>query len=112
MWLNDKDGNELIYWRKANAIHNWFVENVQIGADDCGDYEITREQLEKLLSDVISVLDSEELAEEVLPTCAGFFFGGTDYDEGYFADLIFTKDKLTKLLKENKDEVFFYTSSW
>ena len=24
------------YWRKANAIHNWFVENVQKYDDDCG----------------------------------------------------------------------------
>ena len=23
------------YWRKQNAIHNWFVENVQDGIDDC-----------------------------------------------------------------------------
>jgi hypothetical protein len=23
------------YWRKANAIHRWFVDNVQDGNDDC-----------------------------------------------------------------------------
>ena len=23
------------YWRKANAIHNWFVQNVQDGRDEC-----------------------------------------------------------------------------
>lgn len=37
------------YWRKANAIHNWFVENVQNGVDDCGVYEVTKEDLEELL---------------------------------------------------------------
>jgi len=27
------------YWRKANHIHAWFVENVQNGVDDCkGNY--------------------------------------------------------------------------
>jgi hypothetical protein len=36
-------------WRKANAIHNWFVENVQEGVDDCGIYEVSKEQLENLL---------------------------------------------------------------
>ena len=37
------------YWRKANAIHQWFVENVQDGTDDCGEYHVSREQLEELL---------------------------------------------------------------
>lgn len=37
------------YWRKANQIHNWFVENVQYGNDDCGIYEVTKDQLEELL---------------------------------------------------------------
>jgi len=26
---------EVGYWRKANQIHNWFVENVQNGIDEC-----------------------------------------------------------------------------
>ena len=38
------------YWRKANAVHRWFVENVQDGEDDCGTYEVNKEQLEELLS--------------------------------------------------------------
>ena len=29
---------EVLMWRKANAIHNWFVQNVQKGVDDCGVY--------------------------------------------------------------------------
>ena len=24
------------YWRKANAIHDWFVKNIQDGKDNCG----------------------------------------------------------------------------
>lgn len=36
------------YWRKANAIHAWFVENVQNGVDDCDTYLVTRDQLEAL----------------------------------------------------------------
>lgn len=36
------------YWRKANAIHQWFVNNVQNGEDDCGYYEVGGEQLEEL----------------------------------------------------------------
>ena len=37
------------YWRKANAVHKWFVENVQDREDDC-DYhrEVREEDLVKL----------------------------------------------------------------
>lgn len=38
------------YWRKANQIHNWFVNNVQGGIDDCGTYEVTEDQLAELLN--------------------------------------------------------------
>lgn len=38
------------YWRKANQIHKWFVDNVQNGEDDCGVYPVTFDQLTALLS--------------------------------------------------------------
>ena len=38
------------YWRKANAIHKWFVDNIQDGEDDCGYYEVAPEYLEELLN--------------------------------------------------------------
>ena len=41
---------EVGYWRKANAIHKWFVDNIQDGEDDCGYYEVAPEQLEELLN--------------------------------------------------------------
>ena len=37
------------YWRKANAIHQWFVNNVQNGEDDCKEYYVSVEQLQELL---------------------------------------------------------------
>jgi len=38
------------YWRKANAIHKWFVDNTQDGEDSNGrDSWVSREQLEELL---------------------------------------------------------------
>jgi hypothetical protein len=49
------------YWRKANQIHQWFVENVQDGQDDCGRYYVSREDLEKLLVKCKKVLESSQL---------------------------------------------------
>jgi hypothetical protein len=40
---------EVGYWRKANAIHKWFVDNVQNGIDDCCYYEVTKENIQELL---------------------------------------------------------------
>jgi hypothetical protein len=41
---------EVGYWRKANAIHKWFVDNVQSGKDDCKGYYVSTKDLEKLKS--------------------------------------------------------------
>lgn len=103
---------EAAYWRKANAIHKWFVDNVQEGNDDCGSYYVGREQLRKLLEIVTEVLKDHDRASELLPTQEGFFFGGYDYDEYYFEYLQDTKKSLTALLKENDDGEFYYQSSW
>lgn len=52
------------YWRKSNEIHNWFVENVQDGVDDCCYHdEVTRETLEELLDICKRVLASCELVD-------------------------------------------------
>ena len=105
---------EAVYWRKANAVHYWFVKNVQEGKDDCGEYYVRKEDLKQLLADCELVLDDHSLAAEFMPSVSGFFFGSTDYDEYYFADLKFTRDKLKKLLSEPEMDrySFYYSSSW
>ena len=37
------------YWRKVNAVHKWFVDNVQRGEDDCGEYYVPNSKLKELL---------------------------------------------------------------
>jgi len=34
---------EVGYWRKANHIHKWFVDNVQNGVDECLTYQVSIE---------------------------------------------------------------------
>lgn len=52
------------YWRKANQIHNWFVNNIQDGRDDCNYHrEVTKEDLSALLDVCKRVLDSCEMIE-------------------------------------------------
>lgn len=135
---------DVAYWRKANHIHQWFVDNVQEGEDDCKEYYVSRDDLQTLLDTCIKVLDNSKLVKgniekvmeiekngkliekekeiqkiedpstaiELLPTQEGFFFGGTDYDEYYYNDLVYTRDTLTELLKEKDSGDFYYQSSW
>jgi len=99
------------YWRKENAIHNWFVVNVQKGEDDCGRYYVSKENIETLLTLVNKVLKNHALAAKLLPTQSGFFFGSTDFDEYYFEGLEYTKTVLEEAIKCESDE-FYYHSSW
>ena len=106
------------YWRKANAIHNWIVTNCADGEDRCQRIYLTTKDLEKLLSLVNQVLENHDLADQLLPTVDGFFFGNKNYDEWYFKDLEYTKELLEKLLafmKDNKmsmDYDIIYQASW
>lgn len=105
---------EVAYWRKANAIHSWFVKNVQEGKDDCGTYYVSRGDLKNLMETCQTILDNPSKAEELLPTSSGFFFGSTEYDDWYFGDLKKTVDICKECLSIEDDLVdnFFYHSSW
>lgn len=51
------------YWRKANQIHKWFVDNVQDGNDDCKSYYVSTEDLEKLLNICKEVKEKAKLVD-------------------------------------------------
>lgn len=103
-------------WRKFNALHNWFVENVQEGDDNCAEYIVPIEMLKELrtiLTDVKKNRGNDKIAEELFPTADGFFFGGTDYDEYYYDNIDYTLEILEEIAKD--EEVwrdYTYRSSW
>lgn len=129
------------YWRKANAIHNWFVKNIQDGNDNCGEYYVGEEYLKRLLTICekvkkslvgtpkkkvkvksgwaggkdtfidVEVFKNTELAEELLPATSGFFFGDTEYGDYYLEDLDNTIEIITDALKEMENGGEIYYSS-
>jgi len=99
------------YWRKANQIHKWFVENVQNGVDNCGEYYVDSSDLRKLLELCKQVEVDNSLAESLLPSASGFFFGGTEYDEWYFNDISNTIQILEEALEDERGD-YYYSSSW
>jgi hypothetical protein len=117
---------EVGYWRKANAIHNFFVQECQKGIDECQLSIVKKSHLQDLLKrceramslkDIYlndGVIENGEGLETFLPTRSGFFFGGTEFDEWYFNDIEQTIELITKVLEETDFErqVIFYRSSW
>ena len=131
-----------MYWRKANHIHDWFVRNVQDGEDNCAEYHVSKENLQALLNDCKQVAQSlkdsptkkkkfkvgyngkediyeeydvftnTEVAEELLPTASGFFFGGTEYGRYYLQEIEETIKGLEEILASEDDASYYYQSSW
>lgn len=104
-------------WRKANAIHKWFVDNVQDGNDDCRESYVSTEKLEQLLQTCIEVRDDHSKAATLLPTADGFFFGDKTYDDYYFACIDQTIEMIAPLLVKEKvggrsELEYYYQSSW
>ncbi len=54
---------DLAYWRKANAIHQWFVDNCQEGNDDCRDAYVSRDQLQELLNLCLKVKATAKIGD-------------------------------------------------
>jgi hypothetical protein len=114
---------EAMYWRKANAIHKWFVDNVQGGKDECNEHFVSIEQLTKLRDVCAAVLADKSKAAALLPPKVGFFFGGTEIDDHYMQYVLNTVEKLDELLCTVEvvgdtarsiweDYDFYYCSSW
>ena len=101
------------YWRKANAIHNWFMQFTD--EDNCRPVYVEREKLVELLAICKNILKEkdEEIAEDLLPTASGFFFGSTEYDEWYWYQVEQTITILENILAKTDDNWYFeYQASW
>lgn len=121
MYLSRRETNpteEVAYWRKANMVHKWFVDNVQNGEDNCKPYEVDIDDLKELLEICKKLNESRDLeqAESLLPTQEGFFFGSYEYDKYYWEDIEETIKMLEEVIKEHEESnieyVYTYCSSW
>lgn len=63
---------EVMYWRKANHIHAWFVKNVQDGEDDCGRYLVGGDEIRELHDVCEEVIRASKLVD-------GMVFAGRSY---------------------------------
>lgn len=132
----------LMYWRKANQIHGWFVNNTNEVTPDVL-YRVETQHLEELLEtckkvieilnncamgktqiqtgwssgeatfEDIDVYDCVDEISDLLPPTQGFFFGGSEIDEWYKNQVLETIEFLEKELPNcDKYDEFEYYASW
>ena len=106
--------SDIAYFRKVNFLLPYFGYE-----ENCSNIVIDRCEIEELVNVCKKVLDAkntneaESVADELLPTEAGFFFGSTDYDEWYFNDVREVADKFTEILDTfDFDENELVMSCW
>lgn len=100
------------YWRKFNALHQWFVTHVQRGIDNCGTYEVSRDSLFECLETLEAVHNLKDPSK--MPPTQGFFWGSTTVDDSYWNN-VENSIKIISGLIDYTDwnrERLFYQSSW
>lgn len=104
--------HQVAYWRKFNALHGWFVNNLQLGIDNCADYELNKD----ILLDLLEVLEETWALKNPakLPPTLGYFWGSTETDDYYWDKVYNSIQTISELIDDTdwKNERLFYTSSW
>ena len=100
---------ESAYFRKVNFIYRYFGE--KLVDESC---IVTKAEIEDIIERCKKVLADHSLAEELLPTTDGFFFGSTDYNDWYFHDVEDCQEQMQKLLEDYDEttDVIWVDMSW
>ena len=112
--LGEYERNSIAGFRKVNFLLPFFDYG-----DNCSDCEICRSQVEDLIDACKTVLASRYaenghmIAESVLPTQSGFFFGSTQYDKYYYYDVEDVLNTFSTILNEfDFDNDVLYMNCW
>lgn len=107
-------GRVVAVWRKANMIHNWFCGHCEELENEVL-YKVTLDNLKELLETIEDVLESKKVstARRELPTCSGFFYGSTEYDDWYWEYLKDSKKYIEDVINSfdpDTDGLIYYAS--
>lgn len=96
------------YWRKANHIHAWFVDNCGGGVDECQPMYVDVEQLQELREKCVEVLKTADVARGKVLT--GYSFKNGVKEPMYEDGLVVTNpEEVAKVLPTS--EGFFFGST-
>jgi len=107
----------IAYWRKANAIHAWFVAECADGVDECQQIPVFRSDLVELNNLCKSVMNDPSTALKTLPpTRQPVIFGQNNIDIYYMLhikDTISILDNILEIIPDDNDKWnFVYQASW
>lgn len=93
--------HEDMYYRKVNCLYAYFndrLENEQclVTLDDC-------KKIIKYAKTILETRDTD-IAEKLLPTQSGFFFGSTEYNRYYFADVKDVLEQFSEYIDDWTDD--------
>ena len=100
------------YWRKANAIHAWFVDNVQDGKDDCEPHEVSKEQLMKLYLICKTIVTESTLAPDKVINGQRFNNETGEWENIYVDGYIITNPELAAKLLPTQSGFFFGSTDY
>ena len=106
---------ELMYWRKANHIHKFFIDRCAEGEDNCQEIYIGDGVIGDLIERLKKVVKAKDdkVSAELLPTGSGFFFGSTEFDEYYYEECERTLNELSDLIDNGDTDCdLYYQASW
>lgn len=100
---------ELGYWRKHPNLHGYIVQTFAEGVDECQSIFLGKEDCQKI---------AKAILEDELPTTSGFFFGDSEWHDGFkeahakiFSDAVKWLDD-GKVPDSSALRSVFYRASW
>lgn len=107
--IDDSDlvDGDIGHFRKVNFLIPFFYYE-----EDCLYKKFDTVVLKDLKDRCERVLSDHSLAEDILPTEPGFFFGSTDYDEWYYRDVEQVLEWCNKTLSSSDEDDWFVIYCW
>ena len=104
-WVNEilasfVNGEDM-YYRKVNFLYAYFAD--RLDDEQC---IVTLEDCKKIIKYAETILETRDtdLAEKLLPTQSGFFFGSTEYDDYYFDDVKDVLEQFSEYIDDWTDD--------
>ena len=92
---------EDMYYRKVNFLYAYFADRLE--KEQC---IVTLDDCKKIIKYAETILETRDtnIAEKLLPTQSGFFFGSTEYDDYYFEDVRDVLEKFSEYIDDWTDD--------
>jgi len=114
----EEEENELIdepviILHRYNMLLGWLIEHDMYYMEESADLYLDRDTVENILKDVGDAIEAYERGEvnkckELMPAVKGFFFGSTEYDDGYLDKLKRLSKVLIEFLTADKKYMMLY----